>query len=175
MGADGSSVPLKEVATSDTLLLRTPPAADDAAARKTLAALAKASVHCIVPAAALHETPLPGAVPLVACEDLEQKLLLRAGETAALGDSGRLVVSLRGDESDEQLATLCAREAEVDMLLVQPPAGVSRLHASRRLFTTLKQRGVETLSAYLARSRMGLNLILGMPRFCLFLLLRSGK
>jgi len=143
VGADGSSVPLKDVATSDTLLLRTPPAVDDTAARATLAALAKAGVHCIVPAAALHETPLPGAVPLVSCADLEQKLLLRNGAAAALGDSGRLAVSIRGDESNEQLATLCAREAEIDMLLVQPPVCVSRLHASRRLFSTLKQREVE--------------------------------
>ena len=37
-------------------------------------------MHCVVPAAALAATPLPGAVPLVACADLEQKLVLREGK-----------------------------------------------------------------------------------------------
>ena len=50
---------------------------------------------------------------------------------------------VRGDETEEQLATLCAREAEVDVLLLEVSEGLSRLHASRRLFTTLKARGVE--------------------------------
>jgi hypothetical protein len=45
---------------------------------------------------------------------------------------------VRGDETDEQLATLCARGAEVDMILIEAPEGVSRLHGSRRLFNTLK-------------------------------------
>ena len=62
-----------------------------------------------MPAAALEATPLPGAVALVECATLEQKLMLRTGEAGALGDSGRLAVTIRGDETDEQLATLCAR------------------------------------------------------------------
>ena len=93
-GPDGT-VPLKDVATTDTLLLREPPAADAVEARKVLATLAKAGVHCVVPAAALAATPLPGAVPIVACADLEQKLVLRQGQPGALGDSGRLVVTVR--------------------------------------------------------------------------------
>ena len=43
--------------------------------------------------------------------------MLREGKPGALGDSGRIAVTVRGDETDEQLATLCARGAEVDMLL----------------------------------------------------------
>ena len=175
-GADGEAIPLKDVATSDALLLREPPAPDDEYSRATLAALAKGGLHCIVPAAALAANPLPGAVALVELADLEAKLLLRTGggadggaATSALGDavlvagfwlcvpadlevrlccppagdSGRLVVTVRGDESDEQLATLCAREAEVDLLLVETPERLSRLHASRRLFNTLKERRVD--------------------------------
>merc|ERR1719424_2776209 len=106
---DGT-VPLKDVATTDTLLLREPPAEDAIEARKCLATLAKAGMHCVVPAAALAANPLAGAVPLVMCADLEQKLVLREGKPGALGDSGRIAVTVRGDESDEQLATLCARE-----------------------------------------------------------------
>jgi len=97
-------------------------------------------MHCVVPAAALAANPLVGAVPLVMCADLEQKLVLREGKPGALGDSGRIAVTVRGDETDEQLATLCARGAEVDMILIESPKGVSRLHGSRRLFATLKAR-----------------------------------
>lgn len=57
----GEAIPLKDVATSDALLLREPPKEDDPA-RAVLATLAKAGVHCIVPATALAATPLPGAV-----------------------------------------------------------------------------------------------------------------
>ena len=108
----GEALPLKDVATSDALLLREPPAADDEAARSTLATLAKAGIHCIVPQEALAANPLEGAVALVELKDLESKLVLRTGEdggVGALGDSGRLAVTVRGDETDEQLATMCAR------------------------------------------------------------------
>ena len=142
----GEALPLKDVATSDALLLREPPAADDEAARSTLATLAKAGIHCIVPQEALAANPLEGAVALVELKDLESKLVLRTGEdggVGALGDSGRLAVTVRGDETDEQLATMCAREAEIDVLLVEAPESLSRLHASRRLFNWLKEREVD--------------------------------
>jgi hypothetical protein len=44
------------------------------------------------------------------------------GKSEGLGDSGRLVVSVRGDEPDEKLAVLCARHAEIDMVLLEVPA-----------------------------------------------------
>merc|ERR1719163_2044125 len=140
----GDSIPLKDVATSDALLLRDVPS--DPFARDVLATLARAGLHCIVPAEALAASPLPGAVAKVDLADLEAKLLLKTGEgggACQLGDSGRLAVTIRGDESDEQFATLCARQAEVDVLFLEIPEGVSRLHASRRLFATLKERAVD--------------------------------
>ena len=54
--------------------------------------------------------------------ELESKLLLRTGGgggALALGDSGRLAVTVRGDESDEQFAVMCARESEIDVLLLE--------------------------------------------------------
>ena len=68
---------------------------------------------CWQKALGLRGEPLLLQVPLVPCSELEQKLMLRDGQAGALGDSGRLAVTVRGDESDEQLATLCARAAEV--------------------------------------------------------------
>ena len=114
---EGNPLPLKDVATSDALLLREPPAEDDAASRDILAALAKAGIHCIVPSEALAATPLPGAVALVELRDLEAKLLLRTGEGGgreALGDSGRLAVTVRGDEWSDSKSALHARSRVPD-------------------------------------------------------------
>ena len=127
-GPEGESLPLKDVATSDALLLRVPPAEDDTASRATLATLAKAGVHAIVPAEALKARPLPGAVALVELAELEAKLMLRTGEggaASALGDSGRLAVTVRGDESDEQVPPpppLCVPTLLDPVLTMSSPA-----------------------------------------------------
>ena len=107
----GDSIPLKDVATTDALLLRAVPPPEAETARAVLATLAKAGIHCIVPTAVLAAAPLPGAVPLVPLKELEAKLLLRTGDGAgagvgALGDSGRLAVTVAGDESDRPITPL---------------------------------------------------------------------
>ena len=104
----GDSIPLKDVATTDALLLRAVPPPEAETARAVLATLAKAGIHCIVPTAVLAAAPLPGAVPLVPLKELEAKLLLRTGDGAgagvgALGDSGRLAVTVAGDQSDRPI------------------------------------------------------------------------
>ena len=111
--------------------------------RALLSSLAQAGVHCLVPSEALAATPLPGAVAMVELSKLESKLLLRTGEDGgkqALGDSGRLAVVVRGDETDEQMAAMCAREAEIDMLLLDVPSTLSRL--TRRADCSRRSRSV---------------------------------
>ncbi|KAH8064771.1 hypothetical protein JL722_1654 [Aureococcus anophagefferens] len=98
-GPGGASLPMKDVATTDTLFLREPPAIDDEAARDALKTLRGAGVHCVVPLDALAEAPLPGAVPAVDCAALGDDATL--GKLPLASDSGRMVVTRAGDETDE--------------------------------------------------------------------------
>ena len=134
-GPGGASLPMKDVATTDTLFLREPPAIDDEAARDALKTLRGAGVHCVVPLDALAEAPLPGAVPAVDCAALGDDATL--GKLPLASDSGRMVVTCRGGETDEQLAALRAMGDQVDFVLAETDPSLSRLHATRRLFEKL--------------------------------------
>ena len=114
-------------------MCRDRPAADDAKARQTLARLADVAVHAIVPADKLAAAPIEGAVALVPLAEASAPL----PEGAA-----RRVVSVRGDESDEELATLAS--VEHAFVLLDPPPSLSRLHASRRVFASFAKHGVES-------------------------------
>ena len=126
-------LPFKDISTSDALLLRVPPAADDTKARQTLSRLADVAVHVIVPAAALAAAPIQGAVALVDLADAAAPLPAGAA---------RRVVSVRGDESEEALATLATLEHA--FVLLDPPAGLARIHASRRVFTVFAKHGIDS-------------------------------
>jgi len=129
---DGAPVlPRRDIATVDAVLLREPPAAGDAAALDLCRRLVSAGVHFVVPAAALAAAPEPlrsAGVPLVDCADLA---------AAAAFPSGRRAVTVRGGEDDAALAALAARD-DVDVVLLDVAPGLSRLHASRRLFAVLE-------------------------------------
>lgn len=88
-------LPFKDIATSDSFLLREVPAEDDAEARLTLKRLQEVAIHPIVPAEALAETPLTGAVVL--------KSFKEAIACGVESESGRAVLSLDGTETEEQL------------------------------------------------------------------------
>jgi len=127
-------LPFKDIATTDTMLLRKPPAVDDADSRLVLKRLADVGIHIIVPAAALSETPIAAAVPLMTLPEA----VAAGGATA----NGRLVITLRGDETEEEISGL--KEIAHDLLLLDPPPTLSRLHASRRLFSLLKKLDIDS-------------------------------
>ena len=126
-------LPFKDISTSDSLFLRTPPAADDAKARQTLKRLADVAVHPIVPAEALAKAPIPGAVALVPLAQAEEPLPPGAA---------RRVISLRGDESEEDLSKLASLTHA--FVLLDVPASLSRLHASRRVFAVFEKHDVRS-------------------------------
>ena len=122
-------LPFKDIATVDTLLLTSLPAADDDLGRQTLKRLADVGVHSIVPVAALNSNPVPGAVPLMTLGEARDAWT-RSNEVPQ-----RLVITVGGNEPENELALLA--KIPHDFLLLQPPSSVSRLHASRRLFSLL--------------------------------------
>merc|ERR1719201_1439237 len=89
-----------------------------------------------VDAILLREAPSPlkeGGVPIVRCDALK---------TFEPAPSKRLVVKCDGSESDEMLAELMATP-NIDVVLLDVKEGLSRLHASRRLFALLRREASE--------------------------------
>jgi len=126
-------LPFKDISTCDAMLIRESVPVDDAVARQTLKRLMDVAVLPIVPAVALEKAPIDGAVALVSLEDAASPLPEGAK---------RRVVSVRGDESEEALLAL--KSLDHAFVLLDVPEGLSRLHASRRLFTIFDRHGIES-------------------------------
>ncbi|XP_028808018.1 4-hydroxy-3-methylbut-2-en-1-yl diphosphate synthase (ferredoxin), chloroplastic isoform X1 [Neltuma alba] len=125
-------MPFKDLATVDSILLRELPPADDAEARLALERLIDISMGVITPLSEQLTKPLPNAMALVNLKELS------TGAHKLLPQGTRLVVSVRGDESYEELEIL--KGVDVTMLLHDLPYAedkISRVHAARRLFEYL--------------------------------------
>ncbi|KAK9800350.1 hypothetical protein WJX73_008117 [Symbiochloris irregularis] len=134
-------MPFKDIATSDTLLMPTVPSRDDAAGRRALKRLQDVGVHVIAPAGELRRDNLPHAVALMPLR--EAVAAHRSPEGLQLPEgSGRLVVSIDGTESEDEVAALQSTGAV--MALLNTAEGVSRVHASRRVFDWLRTHEDDT-------------------------------
>jgi (E)-4-hydroxy-3-methylbut-2-enyl-diphosphate synthase len=129
-------MPFKDIATSDSIFMRTIPPSTDTDARTALRRLIEVSVGVIVPAEELEKDPLPNAVALMDLTDaLEKEGKLPEGAI-------RLAVSINGDEDDETIKKV--KSLNPAMIFINTKEGISHLHASRRIFELLKQEEVET-------------------------------
>ncbi|CAM9322521.1 unnamed protein product, partial [Phaeothamnion confervicola] len=135
-------MPFKDIATSDSLFLRQIPTAKEA--RTALRRLQEVGVGVFAPLEALEATPLPNSVAVMPLA----QLAATAGGTAGVQlppGAVRLAIRVLGTESDTELAALngcndAAGPGTVAVLL-EVPAGVSRLHAARRVFQFLANSG----------------------------------
>ncbi|XP_023519765.1 4-hydroxy-3-methylbut-2-en-1-yl diphosphate synthase (ferredoxin), chloroplastic-like [Cucurbita pepo subsp. pepo] len=130
-------MPFKDLATVDSILLRELPSVDDADARLALKRLIDISMGIITPLSEQLTKPLPNAMALVTLKELS------SGVHKLLPDGTRLVVSVRGDESNNDLDVL--KEIDATMLFHDLPYSedkVSRVHAARRLFEYLSENGL---------------------------------
>mmetsp|Transcript_29746 Transcript_29746/g.45089 ORF Transcript_29746/g.45089 Transcript_29746/m.45089 type:complete len:752 (-) Transcript_29746:303-2558(-) len=129
-------MPFKDIATSDSVLLRTVPPSSDTEARTAIRRLIEVSMGVIVPAEELEKDPLPNAVALMNLPDaIERKGELPTGAI-------RLAISVDGTEDEETVSAI--KELNPVMVLLKPDASISRLHSSRRLFKILKDNDIET-------------------------------
>jgi len=129
-------MPFKDLATSDSVLLRQAPPADDKGARLALKRMQEVGIGIIIPAAELAKAPLENAIALFELKDA-------AKNGANMPDKAiRYAITLRGDETDDEMAAL--KGMKPLMLMLDTPAGeVSRVHASRRVLNFLKTEGVD--------------------------------
>ncbi|GMH89998.1 hypothetical protein TL16_g11633, partial [Triparma laevis f. inornata] len=126
-------MPFKDIATVDSLLMRTLPPSSAVAERTHLRRLIEVSTGVIVPAAELEKDPMENTVALMTMtEAIEKGGKLPEGAI-------RLAIELDGKETAEQLTHLSSLNPV--MLLNNPAADTSYLHASRRLFEFLKSHG----------------------------------
>lgn len=131
-------MPFKDLATVDSILLRELPAVEDAEARLALKRLVDISMGVLTPLSEQLTKPLPHAIVLVNLDELS------SGAHKLLPQGTRLAVTLRGDESCEQLDTLKGVD-DITMLLHSVPYGeekTGRVHAARRLFEYLQANGL---------------------------------
>ena len=129
-------MPFKDVATVDSILMRTIPSSSEKAKRTALRRLQDVSVGVIVPVAELEKDPLPNSVALMTLpEAIERDGRLPEGAI-------RIAIEFEGTESDEQIAKL--KTLNPTMLFNKPSKDVSGLHSSRRLFEFLKREDMST-------------------------------
>ncbi|MEW5297822.1 MAG: hypothetical protein WDW36_001004 [Sanguina aurantia] len=133
-------MPFKDIATSDSVLLRQLPAVDDKEGRRALRRLQEVTVHVIAPAAELARSPLAGAVALHSLKDA--LAAHSAGGVKLPEGSLRLAIEVDGTESDSDIAALATLQPVV--VLLNTAHNVSRLHASRRVFESLKSHNIHT-------------------------------
>mmetsp|Transcript_26439 Transcript_26439/g.36368 ORF Transcript_26439/g.36368 Transcript_26439/m.36368 type:complete len:629 (-) Transcript_26439:305-2191(-) len=125
-------MPFKDIATADSILMREVPT--DAPARLALKRLQDSSVGIVVPVEALEKVPLPNAVALVQLKNAAQPLPECAKRAALI---------IEGGETPEEIVSAVEALKPV-FILFQPLESLSRLHAGRRIFSVLSEKGIRT-------------------------------
>eukprot|EP01023_Acetabularia_acetabulum_P016902 TRINITY_DN18390_c0_g1_i1.p1 TRINITY_DN18390_c0_g1~~TRINITY_DN18390_c0_g1_i1.p1 ORF type:complete len:439 (+),score=99.58 TRINITY_DN18390_c0_g1_i1:168-1319(+) len=128
-------MPFKDIATSDTILVRYLPSSSDTEGRLTLKRLQEVGVNVVVPLDVLAQDPMSDAVALIPLTEALKGVTLPDG-------CKRYVVSIDGTETAEQLAGLKCLDATFALLCVK--SGVSRIHAARRVFEQLELNNITT-------------------------------
>jgi len=129
-------MPFKDIATSDSILLRTVPPSSDTAARTALRRLIEVSMGVIVPASELEKDPIPNAVALMTLEEA----IAKNGELPE--GAIRLAVTVDGTEDDDAIKKV--KNLDPAMVLLCPDPEISSLYGSRRVFEILKAEDIST-------------------------------
>ncbi|CAA6655240.1 unnamed protein product [Spirodela intermedia] len=126
-------MPFKDLATVDSILLWELPPVEDVNARLALKRLIDISMGVLTPLSEQLTKPLPYAISLVNLKELT------TGAYKLLPEGSRLAVTVRGDETYEELEIL-KNVKDITLLLHNVPyteEKIGRVHAARRLFEYL--------------------------------------
>lgn len=96
-------------------------------------------IHVMAPIAELAKDPLPHSVAIQPLR--EMATASQNGGHSLPEGAGRFVVTVDGTESEEQIQALKGSGAA--MVLLQIAEGVSRVHASRRVFELLRRHDID--------------------------------
>jgi (E)-4-hydroxy-3-methylbut-2-enyl-diphosphate synthase len=128
-------MPFKDIATSDSIFMRTIPPATDTDARTALRRMIEVNTGVIVPAEELEKDPIPNAVALMSLADAATGKALPAGAI-------RFAVAIDGTEDDATIIKI--KELQPAFAMLKPDDSVSHLHASRRVFEIFKANDIST-------------------------------
>lgn len=153
-------MPFKDLATSDSLVLDDVLAEGDAAAVRAVARLQEVGVGIVIPAGKLEAAAAAAAAGASSSSSssssssVNNAVALYKLSAIANGSelsvpalprgAARYAVAVDGSESDEQLAALATAGSDCVLALLDPEAaGLSRVHASRRVFEALSEAKAE--------------------------------
>jgi len=128
-------MPLRDIATSDSVFIRDVPPPSEEVARRSIRRLQEIGVGIVAPAAALAANPVDNAIALVSGKEAVAGVSLPEGAV-------RMAITLDGTEMAEELKACMATEPV--MFLICAAEGTSRLHVSRRIFQDLADAGCTT-------------------------------
>ncbi|KAL7534881.1 hypothetical protein ACHAXR_006142 [Thalassiosira sp. AJA248-18] len=127
-------MPFKDIATSDSVFMRTLPASDDANGRTGLRRMMEVGTGVIVPAEELEKNPLENAVALVSLDEaVKSDGKLPEGAI-------RLAVEIDGSEDDDTIAKV--KDLDPAMVFISISENLSQLHAARRIFEIFKANDI---------------------------------
>jgi len=127
-------MPFKDIATSDSIFMRTLPAVDDTNARTALRRMMEVGTGVIVPAEELKKNPLENAVALMSLTEA-------AESNGQLPDGAiRLAVEIDGTEDDDLIAKV--KDLNPIMVFISVDPSLSQLHATRRVFEIFKANDI---------------------------------
>ena len=111
-------MPLRDIATSDSILLREIPGADDEKAIRSIRRLQEIGVGIVAPVDALAANPVANAIALVPAKD--------AGSVTMPEGAARIAITFDGSETSEQIAAALKAEPVMvrgppDLLPFTPP------------------------------------------------------
>ena len=131
-------LPFKDIATSDSIILKELPKPDDAPRMLAIKRLQEGEVVVFSPLEELRKNAIKGAVAMVTMADLE-KASFGLGFLPEGIDHFALVAS--GEEAEEDWAALTAGPASPICVLLKVADDKSRVHVSRRFFERLAKCG----------------------------------
>eukprot|EP00986_Skeletonema_menzelii_P001238 scaffold330_cov144-Skeletonema_menzelii.AAC.9 len=152
-------MPFKDIATSDSIFMRTLPSVDDTNARTALRRMMEVGTGVIVPAEELKKNPLDNAVALMSLTEAAEangqvsdytKFCMCAFNFISnlylyyfqLPDGAiRLAIEIDGSEDDALIAKVKDLNPMMVMIAVDP--SLSQLHASRRVFEIFKANDID--------------------------------
>jgi (E)-4-hydroxy-3-methylbut-2-enyl-diphosphate synthase len=129
-------MPFKDVATTDSIFMRTVPPSSDTESQTALRRLIEVNMGVVVPAEVLEKDPLPNAVALMDLTDA----IAKGGKLPE--GAIRLAVTIDGSEDDETIAKV--KDLQPAFAFLKPKSELSHLHSARRVFELFKSNDIET-------------------------------